>query len=149
MTSNDKIDATLAFVFNRDLSKVLLIKKMKPIQHAGLLNGLGGKLEAHESHIDCVIREVEEEAGLKISKSRLIDIGKMSWSNWEVSLWTCVIDTVESDDFPDSNVRWYPVSPLPKNVIENLEWLIPISLDVNKKVINKEKTFPRINIHYT
>lgn len=36
--------------------------------HQGKWNGLGGKLDPGESPEECVIREVREESGLKISK---------------------------------------------------------------------------------
>ncbi len=142
------IQATLAFVFDKKLSQVLLIKKEKPVVHAGLLNGLGGKLETGESHLECVMREIEEEAGLKIAAGKWQRVGDLFWENWNVSIWTCVIDVPKNHTFPDQNVNWYAASPVPKNSIENLEWLIPLSVDVNKKRIDKLTNVPRVTITY-
>jgi len=148
MSTDPKIQATLAFVFDKKLSQVLLIKKEKPVAHAGLLNGLGGKLETGESHLECVMREVEEEAGLKITADAWQRVGDMYWENWNVSIWTSVIDKPKNHFFPDPNVDWCSASPVPKNSIENLEWLIPLSVDVNKKIIDKLKNVPKVTIHY-
>jgi 8-oxo-dGTP diphosphatase len=46
------------------------IKKQNDM-HEGKWNGLGGKLEPGETPEECVIREVEEESGLKINSPRL------------------------------------------------------------------------------
>jgi 8-oxo-dGTP diphosphatase len=148
MQSSKVIEATLAFIFNADFSKVLLIKKEKPIQHAGLLNGLGGKLEVGESHVECLVREIQEEAGLEIAEKDWLALGRMRWANWRVTIWTCSVDMPETKNFPEPNVCWYPVSPLPKNVIENLEWLVPLAIDVHRKVKNKEEVVPVVEITY-
>lgn len=144
---SNKIEATLAFVFNENLDQVLLIKKQKPPQHAGLLNGLGGKLEENETHLECVTREIAEEAGLSISPEKWLSVGQMTWSNWEVSIWTA---TTASDNriFPEADVAWYPVQKLPKNIIANLAWLIPLAVDVIVKAKSQDE-MPQVKIEYT
>lgn len=148
MNSHTRIEATLAFIFNTDLTKVLLIKKQKPLEHKGLLNGLGGKLEVGESHIECLIREIEEEAVIKTTKSDWTFVGKMSWTTWNVTVWTMICED-EKPHFPDPNVDWYPVSAVPTNIISNLDWLIPLSLDINNKKLNNEETLPSIEVLYS
>ena len=54
----------LVFVFSLDREKVLLIRKNRPQWQAGLLNGLGGKVEKGEAPFSAAYREIEEEAGL-------------------------------------------------------------------------------------
>lgn len=70
---------TLAFIFNHDLKKVLLIRKNKPVEQAGLLNGVGGKMEDFDqTFLDCIKREVEEETGLVLEKDDFINIGNLT-----------------------------------------------------------------------
>lgn len=70
---------TLAFIFNNDLEKVLLIRKNKPIEQTGLLNGVGGKMEDFDAtFLDCIQREVQEETGLILDKEDFINIGNLT-----------------------------------------------------------------------
>lgn len=60
------IDYCLGFIFNKDLTQLLLIKKEKPLNQKDKLNGIGGKVEEGESFYDAIVREVKEEANLDI-----------------------------------------------------------------------------------
>lgn len=148
MTVMDKqIHATLAFIFSPDLSQVLLIRKNKPPKHAGLLNGLGGKCEAGESHLECVVREVEEECGLKISQQKWLSMGELTWENWQVTLWTTVFDAKLPTQFPEESVDWYPSSPVPEKVLTNLNWLIPLAVDIHLQKA-QGTTAPMVSTRY-
>ena len=65
--------ATLCYVKDNKTGKTLMIHRVKKENdyHEGKWNGLGGKFDAGESPEDCVIREVKEEAGLKITNPKL------------------------------------------------------------------------------
>ena len=64
----------LGFIFNKNLDKILLIKKIfkKDIplelakKLAGKLNGIGGRIEPNEFPISAMWRECKEETGLVI-----------------------------------------------------------------------------------
>lgn len=57
----------LGFCFTPDFEHVVLIKKAKPEWQAGLLNGLGGHVEASDhSEGAAMRREFREESGLDI-----------------------------------------------------------------------------------
>ena len=63
--------ATLCYLKKNKKTLMLhRIKKQNDI-HEGKWNGLGGKFETGEIPEECVIREVREESGLKISNPKL------------------------------------------------------------------------------
>jgi 8-oxo-dGTP diphosphatase len=87
------------------------IKKANDI-HQGKWNGLGGKLEPGESPEECVIREVLEEAGLKILRPRyhgLLVFAGFKTDDWYV--WVFSADefsgqmTATSDE---GYLKWVP-----------------------------------------
>ena len=53
----------LGFVFSKDMSKVILIKKNRPHNLEGMFNGVGGKVEPGENHFQAMKRESIEEIG--------------------------------------------------------------------------------------
>lgn len=56
----------LGFAFNHE-NQVLLIKKAKPDWQRGKWNGVGGSVESHETPLQAMIRECDEEAGLHLT----------------------------------------------------------------------------------
>lgn len=138
------IASTLGFLFTPDFKKVLLIRKQKPVHHKGLLNGLGGKTEAGETEVECIVREVEEESGLHVPEKDWKEIGSLQWTEWDVAVFTGVYsrkaNKVKSDD---DDVQWYDANDLPINVVTNLRWLIPLCLDIlqTKQDIFVETTY--------
>lgn len=59
----------VGIVYNKE--NVLLISKKRPAWQAGMLNGIGGKIEPGENPLQAMIRECKEECNLDIE-------------NWEV-----------------------------------------------------------------
>ncbi len=73
---------TLAYVLDRDRDEVLMIHRNARTDddHYGKFNGLGGKLEADESVVTGLRREVHEEAGIIITSLALR--GTVTWSDF-------------------------------------------------------------------
>ncbi|MHC1736727.1 MAG: NUDIX domain-containing protein [Ignavibacteriaceae bacterium] len=65
--------ATLCYVKDKINDTTLMLHRVKKENdiHKDKWNGLGGKFELGETPEDCVIREVEEESGLKIRDPKL------------------------------------------------------------------------------
>jgi len=71
--------ASLVFILSADKKDVLLVHRNKrdDDQHLGKYNGLGGKMEQGEDILNCIIREVQEEAAITIKDVELR--GTVSW----------------------------------------------------------------------
>lgn len=85
---------SLGFIFNNDKNKVLLIKKKRPVEQAGLYNGIGGKKEPTDPSIEhCFIREVQEEAGIDLTIQPLFYIGSYGDNKYyKIGIFTTCID---------------------------------------------------------
>ena len=73
---------TLAFIIRGE--SVLLIRKKRG-HGAGKLNGPGGKVEPGETPLECVVRETEEEVGVRLiapqrlGRFRFVDLSDPQW----------------------------------------------------------------------
>lgn len=76
------IIGTLGFILSSDEKQVLLIHRQGRANdhHAGKFNGLGGKMEPHESVSQCMEREIYEEAGITCNTMKLR--GTISWPDF-------------------------------------------------------------------
>ena len=71
--------ATLGYVMSPDGQRVLMIHRNKRLDdlHYGKYNGLGGRMEAGESVVAGMTREILEESGLVVEE--LVLRGTISW----------------------------------------------------------------------
>jgi 8-oxo-dGTP diphosphatase len=119
------------FLFTKDSKHVVLIKKLNPEWQRGLFNGVGGKIEEDEKSCDAMSREFEEETGVIINAEQWIHFSNIHRPNfYNLDLYYAHSDrafdvkTIEKEE-----VHLVKVSDLPKNIIPNLQWLIPLALD--------------------
>lgn len=70
---------TLGYILSADSQYVLLVHRnaREDEPHFGKYNGLGGKMRADEDVHACMIREIEEEAGIVCRKTQLR--GTVNW----------------------------------------------------------------------
>ncbi len=73
---------TLGYVWDRALDSVLLIRRnARPDDDAyGKVSGLGGKLERDESVVECLRRELREEAEIELTS--FVMRGTITWSEF-------------------------------------------------------------------
>jgi 8-oxo-dGTP diphosphatase len=123
---------SLGFIFNSSYTHVLLIHKNNPDWQRGKINGIGGKIEEDESAIKCIIRETMEETGIKTEEKDWIHYGQIVNGDKSTSqLFYCLYTGSQSDAATqeDEEIEWFVVDRLPKNIMSNLSWLIPLALD--------------------
>ncbi|MBQ8994041.1 MAG: NUDIX domain-containing protein, partial [Turicibacter sp.] len=66
------LETTLCYIFKNSEILMLYRNKKENDVHEGKWNGLGGKLEKEETPLQCVLREVYEESGLRLVNPTLI-----------------------------------------------------------------------------
>jgi 8-oxo-dGTP diphosphatase len=105
------IEATLCYL--KDDGRVLMLHRNKKTNdlHIGKYNGLGGKLEARESPLECAKREVLEESGLSANSFQFaghITFPNFDGSNdWSVFLFTASgISGSLLTDPPEGDLVW-------------------------------------------
>jgi 8-oxo-dGTP diphosphatase len=124
---------TMGIIFSSDLKIVYLLRKDHPIWQAGLLNGVGGKLEHGETLLSCMEREALEEAGYA---GEWIDFGEMRGGDgggWNCEIFYSVMepDQAEPKTCEQEKIEAHPVDDLPKlipEMVPHLPWLILAAL---------------------
>lgn len=136
------------FAFNLTITRVALIRKLRPPWQKGLLNGIGGKLESGEVAHEAMAREFEEEAGMVIPHDCWDEFARVSGANlpdssvWKVHFMRVIgVDLSKLKSMEEEQIEVFPVDTLPTNVIPNLRWLIPLALDqyVKTPIIIEER----------
>lgn len=129
----DKILYVAGFMFSPDFENVILIEKKKPEWQKGKYNGIGGKIEQGETPIDAMVREFEEEAGIKTTPSDWKSLCIIGTDEYSVSFFYCTHkDWEEALSMTDEEVFNVPIMDLHAisyGLIENLNWLIPMCID--------------------
>ncbi len=80
---------------------------------------------------------MKEETGLMTKLSDWRKIGELHSTQFDVDVMAAIYKGEESDarSLEKEQVEWFSVNVLPKNMMSNLSWLIPICRDA---IVNKE-----------
>src|SRR5690606_13478515 len=108
-------DQVGTLLFLRDGGRVLLIEKRRG-HGAGKINGPGGKPEPGETPLDCVIRETQEEVGVRPLGPRLAGVFRFldqADEDWLGFIY--VADAYEGTPHTTEEAipSWYPIDRLP------------------------------------
>jgi 8-oxo-dGTP diphosphatase len=122
---------SLGFIFNASLNKVLLMHRIKPEWQKGKINGIGGKVEEHESALSSMVRETQEETALTIKENEWQYIANLSSPEFFTEVFACIYpgNIADAKSLEEQKIEWFSLDKLPSNMINNLRWLIPLSLD--------------------
>ena len=128
------------FMIHRNTKRVLFIRKNRPAFQAGKWNGIGGKIEAHETRYQAMVREFEEEAGVKTQEQDWEHTITLQGRDFVVYFFRCfvpafpdyrsVTDEVVNDWEVEAVFRdeTYGIPTLP-----NMKWILPVQLSVDIK----------------
>lgn len=116
------------FMFSEDKRKVALIIKKRPRWQKGRKNAIGGHVEPGETPSQAMVREFEEETGVRHTDWRLFCT--LKGEGFEVHFyWTTgVLSRLKT--MTDEEICICKATFLHgTNVLPNLRWLIPMALD--------------------
>lgn len=122
----------VGFVFSADRMRLALIEKQKPKWQAGKLNGIGGKVEPGEQHAVAQSREFHEETGVLILPQYWRKFAVLAGPDYRVTCFVAFDDavlnvqTMEKEQVVLILCNQFPLIP---NLIDNLSYLVPLSLD--------------------
>ncbi len=132
---------TVGFMFDMG-GRVLLLRKTRPRWQAGLLNGIGGKLEEGETPYECMIREFHEEAG--VYHHEWDHVTTMEGYEDDGELWHVHIFKAFVNTFPDDltmitdvgeQIEVHDAEALPETIVPNLRWIVPLCRETNLKLV--------------
>lgn len=118
--------------FSPDLQHVALIQKKRPDWQAGKLNGIGGHIEPGETPLAAMIREFEEETGVREENWREFGELRSDSQNWCVYWFWSVMDLSQLRSITDEPIKIGPVFGLCLGhlpTIPNLRYLVLMALN--------------------
>jgi 8-oxo-dGTP diphosphatase len=128
---------TICFIRHED--KLLLLNRYKA-PNMGLWNGVGGKLDADESPLQGIAREIYEETGLSVSDSSITFGGNVRWVSDSFDsgmyLFYCELPPQLQLDTPvsvdEGVLMWHSIAwVLDENndgVVDNIKYFLPFLL---------------------
>lgn len=127
----------VGFLFSQPSGEhCVLIMKNKPVWQKGKLNGVGGKIEEGETPLQAMVREFEEETGVKTKETDWLQFCTLK-GNFGAVVCFRGYKNVNTRSMTDEKVDQYYVKgnaldDLP--LIPNLRWLIPMA-DYRESII--------------
>lgn len=132
MVRSPTLSYVVGFLFRDNGSEVALILKKRPARVAGLLNGIGGKIEPGEDPLAAMIREFPEEAGVAVTKWRCF--ATIDCLAGYYGIIHCYVSTEKIPaplkQMTDEEIVWQRMDQLAKAKLHpQLYWLLPMALD--------------------
>lgn len=154
--SDQKIPQTVGFIFNHDLTQVLLIRKNRPAWQKGKLNGIGGNSDPLKdkdpgyvqiNYDKSFIREAKEETGLLLDMKKLMHIGFMGKGKKREQTIEIYAYRLNKSQVPkqqtDETITWFSPLHLPLTLcVPDVLFLVPYA----KHVLNCMSSLSTANL---
>ena len=138
------IQYVAGLMFSPDLDHVVLIEKQKPDWQKGKYNAIGGKIEKGETPIRAMVREFEEEAFIRTKTSDWKSICAFGTKDYQVTFFYCTNKNWRScSSRTEEQVFLLPVNDvhtIRNKMIDNLNWLIPMCVDIATRYSGEIRT---------
>lgn len=135
----------VGFAFN-DFDLVWLIRKNRPAFQEGLLNGIGGHVEEGEEPEEAMIREFEEEAGLRVEDWTHVAV--LEGDNWYLDVFATQLlysQHYKVKTMTDEKVDCYYINRLFfESTLPNVRFLVPMC----REHLDNEYTFLSAHLVY-
>jgi 8-oxo-dGTP diphosphatase len=120
----------VGFVFDPARQQVLLVRKNRPSFQAGLLNGVGGKVESHETSHAAMQRECAEECDLHISD--WLHVASVCSQDYQIDVWSTSCDLSGSRTVTDEVIEIHSVHDVFRiPCLSNLPMLLAMARDIS------------------
>lgn len=118
------------FMFSLNRNNLLLIEKNRPEWQKGKLNGIGGKIEEGEKPVDAMVREFEEETGVKTDWRQWEMFAVMEGDASRIHYFRAFSEQVFDARKIESETPTiiYPFELQNWTVVPNLEFMVPMAL---------------------
>jgi 8-oxo-dGTP diphosphatase len=131
-----KTSYVVGFMFSIDVLTVALIRKQKPAFQAGLLNGIGGKIEEGERPVLAMIREFKEETIYPLdpiwNHFAAMDGVNNDGSEFEIQFFASIgqPDDVKSNESEQIEVHTVQsITSRREETLGNVPWLVSLAVD--------------------
>jgi 8-oxo-dGTP diphosphatase len=118
----------VGFMFSED-GRILLVQKNRPQWQAGLLNGIGGKVEKGEVPMQAMVREFEEETGIREEGWEYF--AQLRGDDFVVVFYRVMVTNEVLDSartMTDEHIVSMDIQAvIPFGAVPNLAWLIPMA----------------------
>lgn len=125
----------LGFAFDTKRSKVVMIRKSRPVWQAGKLNGIGGKIDPGEEAITAMIREFNEECGIHTLHGDWHHFANLTALDGEVTCYRLFDDKIlEASTQEDQEIVLVDtdMNYIAEHGLSSVGWLIGVALDKNQ-----------------
>ncbi|OAQ38860.1 DNA mismatch repair protein MutT [Pedobacter psychrophilus] len=127
---NSVIKVTCAIINFK--GKILVVQRSEMMSMPLKWEFPGGKVEANESEIDCIKREIKEELDIEISISKRLTPSNYNYPNMSIELIPFLANHKEGEIFLKEHKQYLILA---KHELSNLDWA-DADLPILKEIIN-------------